>query len=237
VIGRRRQGEPPNPSKLAKREAKVVDTVQRSLRTARVREHAIGGGTLLTEPVLVFHGKHRQDLRVFDRDSKELGVARWFSEKVASRRRQGEPPNPSKLAKREAKVDGYRIYGADDEVPLVVIQWSSGRLSDSRSYTVLDSERVIAALSPQRIRFTSGLAIMVGGERIGYLSPSGLRWGHVNDNEGREVARIKDIGWARCYVADIEPSLAGPLRAVAVAASIICVQELARQGSSFAGGG
>jgi hypothetical protein len=49
---------------------------------------------------------------------------------------------------------------------------------------------------------------MVAGERIGYLPPSALRWGHVNDNEGREVARIKDIGWARCYVADIEPSLA-----------------------------
>lgn len=219
MIGRRRQGEPQNPSKLAKREAKVVDTVQRSLRTARVREHLIGGGTLLTEPILVFHGKHRQDLRVFDRDSKELGVARWSSEKAA-------------------KVDGYGIYGADDEVPTVVIRWEApGRFSGSGNYTVLDSERVIAALFPQRIRFTSGLGIMVGGERIGYLSPSGLRWGHVNDNEGREVARIKDIGWARCYVADIEPSLAGPLRAVAVVASIICVQELARQGSSFAGGG
>jgi hypothetical protein len=88
----------------------------------------------------------------------------------------------------------------------VVINWSPGWLSGN--YTVLDSERVIAALFPQRIRFTSGLGIMVAGERIGYLPPSALRWGHVNDNEGREVARIKDIGWARCYVADIEPSLA-----------------------------
>jgi hypothetical protein len=191
VIGRRRE----DPIKRAQREAKVVDSVQRSLRIAGVREHPIVGGTLLTEPVLVFHGEHRQDLRVFDRDSKELGVARWRSEKAAG-------------------FDGYRIYGADDEVPLVVINWSRGWLSGSGNYTVLDSERVIAALCPQRIRFTSGLGIMVGGERIGYLSPSGLRWGHVNDNEGREVARIKDIGWVRCYVGDIEPSLAGPLRAV-----------------------
>jgi hypothetical protein len=83
MIGQRRQRDPPNPSKLAMREAKVVDSVQRSLRIARVREHPIGGGTLLTEPVLVLYGKHRQDLRVFDRDSKELGVARWRSEKAA----------------------------------------------------------------------------------------------------------------------------------------------------------
>ena len=77
---------------------------------------------------------------------------------------------------------------------------------------------------------------MVGGKRIGYLSPSGLRWGHVNDNEGREVARIKDIGWARCYVADIEPSLAGPLRAVTVVASIICADNRTTQHSGLGGG-
>jgi hypothetical protein len=215
MIRWRRQGEPPDPSKLAKREAKVVDTVRRSLRIARAREHPIGGGTLLTEPVLVFHGKHRQDLRVFDRDSKELGVARWSSEKAKM-------------------LDGYGIYGADDEVPLVVVKWSPGLLTDSSHYTVLDSERVIADLYPQRIKFASGLRIMVRGERIGSLSPTGLTWERVNDHEGREVARIKDIGWVRCYVADIEPSLAGPLRAVAVVASIIFAEERTRQLSSHA---
>jgi hypothetical protein len=35
MIGRRRQGEPPNPDELAKREPKVVDIVRRTLRIAR----------------------------------------------------------------------------------------------------------------------------------------------------------------------------------------------------------
>ncbi|MBV8991838.1 MAG: hypothetical protein JO372_25040 [Solirubrobacterales bacterium] len=219
MIGRRRQGGPPNPSKLAKREAKVVDTVRRSVRAARVREHPTGGGTLLTEPVLVFF-REDQDLRVFDQAANQLGVARSFWDK-------------------EAKLAGYGIYGMGDEVPTVAINWRTP-VSGHRDYTVLDSERVIAALSPQRIRFTSGLAIMAGRERIGYLSPWGSRWGHVNDDEGREVARIKDIGWARCDVADIEPSLAGPLRGVAVVASIIGAQDPVTQRiaqhSSFGGG-
>jgi hypothetical protein len=215
MISRRRQDEPSNPSKLAKREAKTRDTLQRSLRMAQVREHPLGGGTLLTEPLLVFHGKHRQDLRVFGRDSKELGVARWSPDKAA-------------------KLNGYGIYSAGDEVPLVIINWQApGWLRGSGNYTVSDSEQVeIATLSPRPFR--SGLGIMVRGETIGYLAPPSLRSGYVNDYQGREVARIKDMGLARCYVADIEPSLAGPLRAVTVIASIICLDKRARHGG---GGG
>jgi hypothetical protein len=77
---------------------------------------------------------------------------------------------------------------------------------------------------------------MVARERIGHLSPSGLRCGHLDDNERREVARIQHIGWGRCYVADIEPSLAAPLRAVAVVASIICAEERSRHRRSSGGG-
>ena len=213
MIGRRRQGEPPNPSKLAKREAKVVDDVRRSLRLARVREHPIGGATLLTEPVLVFHGKHRQDLRVFDQDSKQLGVARWSQDKMA-------------------RLEGYGMYGVDDEVPLVAINWRTrGWLPGRGDCSVSDSEGIEIA-TVARLTSTELTPIMVGAERIGYLKPPGWKPGRVEDNKGRKVARIHDH--PPCYVAEIEPSLAGPLRTVAVVASIICLEKAAK---SSGGGG
>ena len=91
MIGRRQQGERSNPSKAAKAEAKVVNTVQRSLRIAKVREHPVGAGTLLSEPVLVFYGTWRHELRVFDQDPNQLGVARWSRDKTT-------------------KLDGYGIH-------------------------------------------------------------------------------------------------------------------------------
>jgi hypothetical protein len=88
VIRRRRRGEQSAPvahdedrAAAAKRDAQAVRDVQRSLKLAKVREHGTGGGTLLTEPVLVFSGKDDREVRVLDRDSKEPGVARGFQDK------------------------------------------------------------------------------------------------------------------------------------------------------------
>jgi len=221
VIGRRRQSEPLNSSnaaakaeaKAAKREARIVNQVQLSLRVAKVPEHPVGGGTLLTEPILVFHGKPRHDLCVFDHDSNQIGVARW------------SPDKPAKLY-------GYGIYAADDEVPLVAINWRTrGWLPGRGDCSVSDSEGIEIA-TVARLTSTELTPIMVGAERIGYLKPPGWKPGRVEDNKGRKVARIHDH--PPCYVAEIEPSLAGPLRTVAVVASIICLEKAAK---SSGGGG
>jgi hypothetical protein len=214
MIGWRRRGEPSNPRKLAKREARIIHAVQSSLTRAGVREHTIGGGTLLTESVLVFHGKHGHDLSVFDQNSNQLGVARWSPDKAA-------------------KLFGYGIYGAGDELPLVVVNWRAGGwFSGKGDYTVSDSERIeIATLSP-RFSDTSALSIMAGVERIGYLSPAGRsKPGHIKDSESREVARLKHMGPTLCCVAEIAPSVAGPLRTVAIVASILCIKKVAQESS------
>jgi len=181
----------------------MLGPVQRSLRVAKVHKHPGGGGTLLTEPVLVFYGKHRQDLRVLDQDSKQLGVARWFRDKAA-------------------RLEGYEIYGADDEVPLVALNWRIPGWFGRGEYRVSNSEGIeIATLSARETGYTARYGpIMVGAKRIGYLKPAtGRKPAYVEDNEGREVARI--LGSTSCYVTEIEPSLAGPLRAIAVVANII----------------
>ncbi|HYB27974.1 MAG TPA: hypothetical protein VEF89_15255 [Solirubrobacteraceae bacterium] len=138
----------------------------------KVNEHSVGGGTLLTEPVLVFHGKQGRDLRVFDQDAKRLGVARWFRDKGAKR-------------------EGYGIYGMDDEVPLVALNWRTpGWLSGRGEYRVSNSEGIeIATLSARETgytaRYPSPRPIMVGAKRIGYLKPStGRKPAYVEDNEG-----------------------------------------------------
>lgn len=224
MIGRRRQGERSNSGEAVKAEARVVSSVQRSLgiarRIAELREHPVGAGTPLTEPVLVFYGKWRQELRVFDQDPNQLGVARWSRDKTA-------------------KLDGYGIYSTDDEVPLAVINWRTpGWLRRTGDYSVSDSEGIEIATVSAPSTYTSALAIMVGAEKIGYLKPrpagSKKLYHPVEDDEGREVARITYIMSRHWCVADIEPSLAGPLRTVAVAASII---DMARAANSSSGGG
>lgn len=214
MIGRRRHSEPSNPRKAAKAEAKAAEreaavALRVQLSLSRANEYPVGGGTLLTEPVLVFDGKQRRDLRVFDQDAKQLGVARWCKDKGAKR-------------------EGYAIYGTDDEVPLVAINWQTPdwlSLSGRREYRVSYSEGVeIASLSARetdhRVRYPKPRPIMVGAVRIGYLKPSpGRKPSYVEDNEGQEVART--LLRTPCDVTEIEPSLAGPLRAIAVVSIII----------------
>jgi hypothetical protein len=174
------------------------------LWVSKVRENRRGDGTLLTETVFVFVGTHRQDFRVFDRDSRQLGVARRFQDKAA-------------------KLDSYSIYGADDAAPLVFINYPAIWSDD---FTVSDDSRLELAKLTKQSTFTAGLSVLVGGEKAGSLRPPGLRSGHVQDHEGRDVARISEVHRGFRYVAEIEPSLAGPLRTVAVVASIICQARL-----------
>jgi hypothetical protein len=204
LIRRRRQREPSESTRVASGEAKIARTVQRTLWVAKVRENRRGDGTLLTETVLVFVGTHRQDFRVFDRDSRQLGVARRFQEKAA-------------------KLDSYSIYSADGAAALVFINCPAGWSGD---FTVSDESRLELAALTKRSTFTSGLSVLVRGEEAGYLRPPGLRSGHVQDNKGRDVARITEVRRGFRYVVEIEPSLAGPLRTVAVVASIICQARL-----------
>jgi hypothetical protein len=223
MIGRRRQSDPSNPSKAdkadaksAKREAAVGRIVERSLRDAKVQEHSAGGGTLLTEPILVFVKWPRdQELRVFDQNCQQLGVARWSRDKAA-------------------KVERYGIYAMDDEAPLVAITWRTPNWLFERAAAdcrVSDSEGIEIATVPARWASGLVLPIMVGAERIGRLKPEGWKKpGRVEDSEGREVARIHS---SLCDVVEIEPSLAGPLRTVAVFATII----MGIAGKSSGGGG
>jgi hypothetical protein len=222
MIGRHRRAQPPievakSAARTARRDGKIANMVQRSVRRARIREHPSGGGTLLTEPVLVFFGKPPQDLRVFDQQSTLLGAAHRFHDKAA-------------------KLNGYEIYGADDEAPLLVINWPArwglrvtGVGGSVRvDYVVSDAEGVEIATLTGGFRDSSALPVVVGGEKVGYLSPTGRSsetpW-HVEDNQTREVACITHIGPARCHIVEIDPSLSGALRAVAVVASIICKEK------------
>ena len=173
MTGRRRHSEPSTPSKAAKAEAKagkreafVVNLVQRSLRLAKVNGHRVGGGRC-----------DRTGSRLFPpRGSRPPCVRPRFQ---ASRSR-------AQVRGQSGEARSYGIYGVDDEVPLVAIDWRIPGWSSGRGeYRVSDSEGAeIATLS-------SALTIMVGAERIGNLKPAGWKPGRVEDNWGREVACIQ----------------------------------------------
>lgn len=58
----------------AKRRLGTAKSVRGQIRTARKYERRVdGGGTLLTEPILILHGRRREDLTIFDQEGNELG--------------------------------------------------------------------------------------------------------------------------------------------------------------------
>jgi hypothetical protein len=208
VIGRLRSSDvrekPPDPAKIAKREAKIAKTVQRSLRRAGIDERRFGGGTLLTEPVLVFDGRHLRDFKVFDQDARQLGSV------------------------HRSKPHRYRLDSTDDATPIAIVH--RYRLLRA-SYKVSRPDGTeIATLSQPSWRVThTSRSVMAGTETLGYLKlacfPANV-WkretGRLEDAAGRKLARIRAIWDGYRYVAEIQPFVTGPLRTVALITSILC---------------
>lgn len=114
--------KPVDPKKLARREAKDAKRIQRALQSARIRERREGGrGTLLTEPILVFLGRHHGDFRVFDQDGKQVGLVEHSRDRTTKVDRYELRSTDGLLvagiedraARRLLAGAGYAIFGAD----------------------------------------------------------------------------------------------------------------------------
>jgi hypothetical protein len=72
----RRSASPIDSEREAKRRYRMAKRVRRQIRAAQIFDRRLdGGGTLLTEPILVLHGRRRGDLAIFDQEGNQLGSA------------------------------------------------------------------------------------------------------------------------------------------------------------------
>lgn len=187
--------------KEAKRREKERAAVFEQLRAATVTDRLEGGGDgLLSEPVLVFRGPLHGDLQVFDQDAKTVGVAHAFG--------------------------GWRSELHDgDGAALMVIEGYAWLFFSSWAFVLKGRDgKEFAQIGPPHWKLSYTVRPITSGVGELGIMKIGLRpfsrGSAIEDATGNEVARIHSESEGE-YVVQIASSVAGPLRAVAVAASIL----------------
>jgi hypothetical protein len=191
----------------AERRYRMAKRVRGQIRAAQIFDRRLdGGGTLLTEPILVLHGRRRGDLAIFDQEGNQLGAAirvqdptsespgsAWISQVRDS---QGRSVLAVRLAARR--------------------RWPKNAQTRNGTYAVCSPDGSELARVGQLTK-RSPCTVTVGGNPLAYLDE-----GHsltISDAEGRRVADITcKPQW---YVVNFRAPVDEPLRSVVVATSIM----------------
>lgn len=203
----RKSASPIGSEREAKRRYRMARRVRRQIREAQIFDRRLdGGGTLLTEPILVLHGRRRGDLAIFDQEGNQLGSAvrrqgltsespggAWISEVRDS---QGRSVLAIRLAARR--------------------RWPKCAPTKTGTYAVCSSDgRELANIGQLTKR--SFRTVTVGADPLACLDE-----GHsltVSDADGRQVADITcKTEW---YVVNWKAPVDEPLRRLVLAASIV----------------
>jgi hypothetical protein len=191
----------------AQRRYRMAKRVRRQLRGARIFERRLdGGGTLLTEPILVLHGRRRGELAIFDQEGNPLGSAvrvrdltseasasSWISEVRDS---QGRPVLSIRLAARR--------------------RWPKSVPSKTGTYEICSPNGTKITHVVQLTKHSSRV-VTAGGDPVACLDEGdGMT---ISDADGRQVARITaKPGW---YVVNCTAPVDEPLRSLLLAACIV----------------
>jgi hypothetical protein len=201
-------------------ETSSSEDIAKLLVTARV-PHARGGGTLMTAPVVVACGKHRDDFQLFNRGGTPIGVA------VAERHRSYEIRDMEDrcvLRLREVgtswEVLGsrkwrYEVVRVDDPGPIYISRVDGRALSAS----VTENTRDIAVM-----RF--GRLAVPGTPALELEDPAGHRIARVHIPRVRRVRKLVDV------VVERPAGTSDQQRALALAAGLIAERELVHFGDT-----
>jgi len=198
-----------------RRDRSTVEPVAELLSEADVDRRVSGGGTVMTEPVVVVRGRHQDDFELLDQDGRLLGSA----VRVGGMR--------SLDAAR-----AYEVRDAHDRCVLNVHQ--AGPSSEVWGLTKWHYEVVLpggsGAITVQKAS-PEPASISEGSRRIGTMRNGPTHAFMIEDHTGRQVARIH-IGRTRFFsehvelIAETEDGTSLPLRSVALAAILIADREL-----------
>jgi uncharacterized protein YxjI len=216
--------------------APTVPTVQRSperirgdvARAGVQGPSAPGGGTPLTEPVLVVNQKAKiievtNEYAVFDRDAKQIGAVRQVGQSTARKALRLLTSLDQFLPTRLEIVDATGI--------VLLRLTRPAKLLKSR-VVVEDANGVeIGQIVQQNVVGKIRFSLETAGQPVGSINAENWRaWNfNIQDSSGTEVARITKTweGLAKTmfttadnYVVQLHRPLADPLRSLVVAAAL-----------------
>jgi uncharacterized protein YxjI len=214
----------------------TVPTVQRSpdkIRQDVTRAGAQGagmpgGGTVLTEPVLVVNQKAKifeltNEYAVFDREANQIGAVRQVGQSTAR-----------KALRLLTSLDQYlthRLEIVDTRGSVILRLTRPAKLLKSRIVVEDAGGREIGQIVQQNVIGKIRFSLEAGGQACGSINAENWRaWNfNIQDQSGMEVARITKTweGLAKTlfttadnYVVQIHRPLEDPLRSLVVAASL-----------------
>jgi hypothetical protein len=223
-------------------DAPSAEEVAELLTGTKVARRSGGGGTLMTEPIVVVHGEHLGYFKLFDQDGSQLGSAVPVGRTRAS-------------ASRALRTHQFRdahdrcVFNLQDVGPRLggwLTKWAY-EISAPGGSGMISVKRVH--------RSTANASITEGPRQIGMMRPPDrsrvalafrwIGWGGkesplgIEDDTGRQVARVHIARVRRTrricdLVVEVEDGTSEQLRRVALAASLIAESELINWGE---GGG
>jgi hypothetical protein len=198
----------------------AADEVAKLLSTAKVDHRGGGGGTPMTEPVVVVHSKHRRDFDLLDQDGGRLGsVVRVGGLRSVEAARSYEVRDA-----HDRCVFHLNVAGPSSEV-WGLTKWHYEVVSPGESGKI-----TVQKASPEPT------SISEGSHQIGVMRDGPTHAFVIEDDTGREVARIH-IARTRFFservdlIAEIEDGTSEPLRKAALAATVIADRELIQFGN------
>lgn len=199
------------------------------LARTKIRRRGAGGGTLMSEPVVVLRGKHRSHFDLFDCSGESLGRVVQFGRSDAYEVRDQDHQRVLSLQEvgpswRVLGLTKWRYELSLSDEPEVISVSRARRLTDAASIT----QGVLQiGLIRSRPRPRSGAPLKALGGPGRKKSPVLV----VEDQSGHQVARIHIARKSRNdqrvdLILDVTDGASEQLRKVAVAASVIADLEL-----------
>lgn len=204
------------------------DKVRRDVSRAGAQAAAPGGGTLLTEPILVVNQKAKvleltNEYAVFDKDANQIGAVRQVGQSAAR-----------KVLRALTSVDQFlttRLDVVDMEGNAVLKLTRPGKIMKSRVVVEDAGGREIGQIVQKNVFGKINFSLEAGGTAHGSINAENWRaWNfNIQDQTGTEIARITKTweGLAKTmfttadnYVVQIHQQLEDPLRSLVVAAAL-----------------
>jgi uncharacterized protein YxjI len=205
-----------------------TEKVRRDVAKAGVTVAATGGGTLLTEPVLVVNQKAKviemhNEFAVYDRHGTQIGAVRQVGQSKVK-----------KLVRLLGSVDQFlthKLQVVDASGAPVLTLTRPAKLLRSKVAVVDASGNPVGDIVQENFVGKIHFGLIAGGRRVGSIRGENWRaWNFsITDEAGEEVARITKTweGLAKTllttadnYVVEITRPVEEPLRSLVVAAAL-----------------
>jgi hypothetical protein len=181
----------------------MAKRVRHQLREAQIYERRLdGGGTLLTEPILVLHGRRREAHAIFDQEGNPLGSAVRVTDPTAERR------------------GNDRICEVRDNEgqSVLAIRLAARRRWLKRLPTKTGTYAICSPAGAEIATVGRSGTVTAGDEPVAHLDEGDRMV--ISDADGREIAHV--IATAeRSYVVRYTAPLDEPLRRVVLATAIV----------------